>query len=286
MHNLNRSSHDVNHGITHTKKGLSQDKKDFVDNQNLKGDHIDYDENASNGTLNALSPKWTEDQTAERETAYNLYASNRPIIRNHWAELQKNNGNTAIICPFCGLTDAVEMDHFIPRGKERLFPEYSTHYTNLIPLCHNCNLAKGDDWIENGQQIFFNAYFDRLDGIEIFECKISRDPSTGIAYSEIRLKITGTENDVCQRVVNTITRLKLLSLYTRDSNKILRSKTIELKAEYEQQNYRYADQDDYIGAKRGVINAMSSNADDCIAELTYGAIAASDDYWGFVKSQL
>ena len=127
MHNLNKSSHDVDHGIKHTKKGLSQEKKDFIDNQNLKDDHVDYDNKASNGTLNSLTPKWTEDQMDEREIAYNLYSSNRPIIRNHWAELQKKNGNTAIVCPFCGLTDAVEMDHFIPRGKEKLFPEYSTH---------------------------------------------------------------------------------------------------------------------------------------------------------------
>lgn len=286
MHNLNKSSHDVDHGIKHTKKGLSQEKKDFIDNQNLKDDHVDYDNKASNGTLNSLAPKWTEDQMDEREIAYNLYSSNRPIIRNHWAELQKKNGNTAIVCPFCGLTDAVEMDHFIPRGKEKLFPEYSTHYTNLIPLCHNCNLAKGDDWKENGHQIFFNAYFDRLDEIEILECKISRDISTGIAISEIRLKISGYENEVCQRVVNTITRLKLLPLYTTDSNKILRSKTIEFKTEYEQQNTRYAGKDDYIGAKRGVIRTMSSNVDDFIAKLTYSAIAESNEYWDYVKSQL
>lgn len=286
MHNLNRSSHNVNHGITHTKKGLSKEKKDFVDNQNLKDDHLDYDNKASNGTLNTLRPKWTVAQTIERGIAYDLYGSTRPIIRNHWAELERNNGNTAIVCPFCGLTDAEEMDHFIPRGKERLFPEYSTHYSNLIPLCHNCNHLKGDDWIENGQQIFFNAYFDRLDGIEILRCEISREPSTGFVSSEILLRITGRENDICHRVVNTITRLKLLSLYTRDSNKILRSKTIELKTEYEQQNSRYVNQDDYIGAKRGVISTISSIADDFIAKLTYEAIAASDDYWDFVKSQL
>lgn len=286
MHNLNRSSHNVNHGIIHTKKGLSQEKKDFVDNQNLKEDHLDYDNKASNGTLNTLRPKWTEAQTVERGIAYDLYGSTRPIIRNHWAELQRNNGNTAILCPFCGLTDAEEMDHFIPRGRERLFPEFSTHYSNLIPLCHNCNHLKGDDWIEDGQQIFFNAYFDHLDGIEILRCEISREPSTRLVSSKILLRITGRENDICHRVVNTITRLKLLSLYTRDSNRILRSKTIELKTEYEQQNSRYVSQDDYIGAKRGVISTISSNADDIIAKLTYEAIAASDDYWDFVKSQL
>lgn len=286
MHNLNRSSHDVNHGITHTKKGLSQEKKDFVDNQNLKDDHLYYDSKASNGTLNTLRPKWTEAQAVERGIAYNLYGSTRPIIRNHWAELQKNNGNTAIVCPFCGLTDADEMDHFIPRGQERLFPEYSTHYSNLIPLCHNCNLSKGDDWIEDGQQIFFNAYFDRLDGIEILRCEISRDISTGLVLSTILLNITGCENDICRRVVNTITRLKLLSRFSRDSNKILRSKTMELRTEYELQNSRYANKDDYVDTKRRVIKLMSSNADDFIAKLTYNAIADNDDYWDFVTSIL
>lgn len=286
MHSLNKSSHSVNHGINHTKKGLSQEKKDFVDNQNLKDAHLDYDYKASNGTLNTLSPKWTESQSVEREIAYNLYGSTRPIIRNHWTELERNNGNTAIVCPFCGLTDAEEMDHFVPRGKEKLFPEYSTHYSNLIPLCHNCNHSKGDDWIEDGQQIFFNAYFDRLDGIEILRCEISRDLSTGLVSSTILLNITGRENDVCRRVVNTIKRIKLLPRYSRDSNKILRSKTIELKTEYEQQNSRYANSDDYVSAKRGVLSSMSSNADDFIAKLTYTAVADSDDYWNFIKSIL
>ena len=161
MHNLNRSSHDVDHGISHTKKGLSEEKKKFIDDQDIKTSHLDYDQKARTGHLNTLSPKWSETETDERKTAYDLYRSNRPIISNHWKELELQNGNKSIICPFCGLTDAEEMDHFIPRGKEKLFPEYATHYSNLIPLCHNCNLTKGDDWIDNnGKQLFFNAYFD------------------------------------------------------------------------------------------------------------------------------
>lgn len=286
MHNLNRSSHDVNHGIIHTKKGLSQEKKDFIDNQNLKDDHVDYDNKACNGTLNTLKPKWAEAQTFERETAYNLYSSTRPIIRNHWKELQRNNGNIAILCPFCGLTDAVEMDHFIPRGKDRFFPEFSTHYSNLIPLCHNCNHSKGDEWIEDGKQIFFNPFFDRLDGIVIFRCEISREPSTGLVSSTILLNISGYENDICHRVVNTIKRLKLLSLFTKDSNKILRSRTIELKTEFDLQNFRYANRDEYIKVKRDVIHSLSLSSDDFIVKLTYKAIAYSDNYWDFIKSQL
>lgn len=133
---------------------------------------------------------------------------------------------------------------------------------------------------------FFNAYFDRLDGIEILRCEISRDPSTGIVSSAILLNITGHENDICRRVVNTITRLKLLPRFSTDSNKILRSKTMELETEYEQQNSRYANQDDYVGAKRDVISSMSSNADDFIAKLTYSAIADSDDFWNYIKSLL
>lgn len=286
MHNLNRSSHDVNHGIENTKKGLSPTKKKFVDDQGLKKDHLSYDIKAINGRLNTLTPKWKKYEKSEREIAFNLYGSKRPIIRNHWTELEKNNGNKSIVCPICGLTDADEMDHFIPRGQEELFPEYATHYTNLIPLCHDCNHAKGDDWKESGKQIFFNAYFDKLDGIDILKCQILRDSFTGIASSKIVLNITGSENDICWRVVETVKRLKLLPRYTKDSNKILRRKTIEIKTEYSLQNKRYTDKNDYIKVKRDLITTLVSQADDFISKLTYNAIAASDDYWLFIDSQL
>ena len=178
------------------------------------------------------------------------------------------------------------MDHFIPRGKEKLFPEYATHYTNLIPLCHSCNHTKGDDWIEKGRQIFFNAYFDSLKDIEILMCEIIINASTRIPTSKIRLNISGKESDVCWRIVKTINRLDLLPQYSRESNKILRSKSIELKTEYELQNDRYIDKDDFISAKRGVIGAMISKADDFLSKLTFTAIAGSNNYWHFIKSQL
>ena len=76
----------------------------------------------------------------------------------HWEALKAANGGKVLMCPICGLKECSEMDHYVPRS---LFHEFSSHISNLIPLCHDCNQGKHDFWLnDEGQRCFFNAFFD------------------------------------------------------------------------------------------------------------------------------
>lgn len=302
MHNLQRSSKDIDHGIAATKKGLSAAKKNFIDQTNLRLLHEDYDKKAVSGNLNQLKPIWspaviqidpimgkpkrTGPDESAKQMAYSLYGPSRPVIIDHRDELERLNGGKTIICPMCGMNPAKEMDHFAPRGLDS-FPEYATHYTNLIPLCHDCNHTKGEQWLDdNGDQIFFNAYFDILGNLKYIDCVIYKDTSTGLLQAKVIIVVNRNENPICRRVHDTLKKLKLDKAYTENVNSQFRTRLNEHLNEYKKESKRYDNIDDYINSKRGL---MRDNAADTSSHfltlLLFSAIAESDLYWDYIREQ-
>lgn len=67
-------------------------------------------------------------------------------------------------CPCCSITDADEVDHYLPRS---VFGALSLYSKNLIPLCHQCNNKKGTTRdAENNR--FLHAYFESVPTDEMF----------------------------------------------------------------------------------------------------------------------
>jgi hypothetical protein len=62
-------------------------------------------------------------------------------------------------CPFCGISDADELDHHLPRS---IYQAISTYPLNLIPLCHKCNNKKRTVTGENIEERFTHVYFDNF----------------------------------------------------------------------------------------------------------------------------
>lgn len=62
-------------------------------------------------------------------------------------------------CPLCGISDADELDHHLPRS---IYQAISTYPLNLIPLCHKCNNKKRTVTGENVEQRFTHFYFDNF----------------------------------------------------------------------------------------------------------------------------
>lgn len=61
------------------------------------------------------------------------------------------------ICPFCGVTEARSLDHYLPKAK---YPILSVVPNNLIPSCSDCNKGKTDSFpVSKGQQCL-HPYFD------------------------------------------------------------------------------------------------------------------------------
>jgi 5-methylcytosine-specific restriction endonuclease McrA len=244
MHKLNTNPISVVANIDNVAKGLHEPLKSFfsAEKDNLRSSFLHYDSLAkislmSLVTLKALWPDKSEDadKKSKRGLAYNLYKSDRPFVNAHWEALKKANGNHVLMCPICGLEECSEMDHYIPRSS---FPEYSSHVSNLIPLCHKCNHDKSESWLDDsGNRIFFNAFYDQLPA-QIIECSITID----YGYPKVAVSIHKEldKSIPCNAViVHTIGKLKLIEKFQMKADAVMRSELQRLKLDYSTQKQFY-----------------------------------------------
>lgn len=251
MHNFNFTRPDTTESIKSVRYRTGQRKSDFLDKNGdlLVSLHEGYNTKADSDMLSTLTPQWTKpgkkEDYSEHEywVSYDLYESNLKYVSDYWDKLKNLNGGKTLKCPICGLSDCREMDHFAPRS---VFPEYSCHLPNLIPLCHNCNNDKGDAWLDRTRnQIFFNAFFDTDIPESIVECGF--ETSADLIKSRISLSTKlKTTNSQHVRIISTITRLKLLPKFQEEADKVLNRHIRDLKCRYTSEKARYKDISEYL----------------------------------------
>lgn len=106
----------------------------------------------------------------EKSTLKHLYSSKtetakRIIDSVSKAQLLKQAG----ICLSCGIGDADQIDHFLPKEH---FPEFSILHKNLVPICGACNEIKGDN-VPGEITDYFHPMFDELPDVPFFEVSIN-----------------------------------------------------------------------------------------------------------------
>lgn len=251
MHNFNRNCISIDNNLISVGKGLHAKLRAFLNSEkaNMKNAFLLYDAKAMTKpiSLETLSSIWADapkdslavkkDKKEKRDKAFKLYGSNRPFVNNHWEALKKANGGHVLRCPICGLTECSEMDHYIPRS---LFPEYSSHASNLIPLCHDCNQDKHDYWLDHrGERLFFNAFFDKLP-TKIIDCTITINRG----FPQVKISLYGgLEKRNCDDavIIRTIHKLKLLDKFQITANDFIRKEIQLLKSDYSIQKVVYND---------------------------------------------
>lgn len=121
------------------------------------------------------------DQDAIKE----LYSRERKCIDDLWQEVAYVDG-VCVMCPLCGQKPVTDLDHYVPRAK---MPEYSVHLLNLIPTCHECNLDKDEQWLDDkGKRLIFNAYFDCLADVSgLLNCNLVINSSSDIPRVSLSL---------------------------------------------------------------------------------------------------
>ncbi len=85
------------------------------------------------------------------------------------AQLLKQAG----ICLSCGIGDADQINHFLPKEH---FPEFSILHKNLVPICGTCNEIKGDNVPGIGKN-YMHPMFDELPDVPFFEVSINYSAS-------------------------------------------------------------------------------------------------------------
>lgn len=303
MHNFNRSKTSVDSNFEAAKKGLRKTakvpgkkgappkvvaapKRELMrkEEAQLKNSHCEYDKKAADGTLNTLSSIYPPNDS-RYALAHDIYGSGRAFVTAHWEALKTENGGRALVCPICGLENCSEMDHFAPRA---LFPEHSFHLTNLIPLCHNCNFHKHDDWTDDaGHQIFFNAFFDTDLPASIIDCAIKVEG--GIPVAEVSVSSSlNPANPQHWRIEETISRLGLLAKFGSRMNDQLRNVVDQIVAEYKVNGNRYKGIGEFYKSRIQVFREYLAGLknQDFIEKALYTELLKSNTFKKAVKGML
>lgn len=149
----------------------------------IKSYYDEYDKNTNN--LEAVKRHYEDTNGEIPNFLKNLYSRDRADIASLWNSVIKANGNRIIRCPLCGIGNLRHFDHYMPRS---IFPEFSVHSNNLIPLCAECNENKSQVWLnDKHERIIFNAYYD-VPKDNVLTCTISISdnnlPVVEINYSQ------------------------------------------------------------------------------------------------------
>lgn len=251
MHKFNKNPISIDENLNNVGKGLHKEQRLFFENERakLKNAFLNYDSHSTTDpvSLGNLHPIWAENiadtaiqKSAKKEKqdrSFNLYGSSRPFVNNHWEALKAANGGNVLMCPICGLEECSEMDHYLPRS---LFHEFSSHTSNLIPLCHDCNHNKHDYWLNSkGERYFFNAFFDRLPA-KIIDCKITI--RNGFPHVKVSMNNgLNKANYYDSIVLRTFSMLELLRKIQMKADMFMRSETQRLISDYAIQKTNYHD---------------------------------------------
>lgn len=131
------------------------------------------------------------------------------------------------LCPYCSLDTNPDLDHFLPKA---VFPEFSLHARNLVPICTPCNRKK------------LNAFKDKGTGARLF-LHPSAEPSQNARVLEADLSILGRNitvnyqindmgalaDDERALVLRHYTRLGLGARYSRRARSHLASFKVAVK---------------------------------------------------------
>ncbi len=61
--------------------------------------------------------------------------------RGRFCNIRKELNQNIDVCPYCAINEAKTLDHYVSKKKH---PELAACRLNLVPLCHPCNIAKGE----------------------------------------------------------------------------------------------------------------------------------------------
>jgi 5-methylcytosine-specific restriction endonuclease McrA len=242
MHNFTKSDVSIEDNLKDVKRNLQSPKKEFFASKYdiLRSCLEHYDAKGERDELHTLSPLLIispDDSSATRKQktkwqkyANELYGSSRTFVNNHWERLKVLNGGETLMCPICGLTECEEMDHYVPR-EIKSYPEYSSHLSNLIPLCHKCNHDKSIKFLnEAGERIFFNAFYDILNNREILTCVIELDKTEGLPYITINISPSlDSARKPDKYILSTIDELKLIPRFKTRAKQLFKKELVRLE---------------------------------------------------------
>jgi hypothetical protein len=79
-------------------------------------------------------------------------------------------------CPYCGLSEASTLDHYLPKEKH---PQFAVFSRNLVPCCSLCNTRKAELIVDDvtNLRLFLHPYFDEIPGAQWLRLSVTLHPN-------------------------------------------------------------------------------------------------------------
>ena len=154
------------------RKSNGAEKQELQSIEAQMGDcYSDYDMHFTQNDLERMHP--AKVGTDHKDALLGLYGSRVKLVkdfRNRFFEINPQTYNN--LCPYCAINSSNTTDHILPKDP---FPEFAVDVKNLIPVCDECNSAKGDDVLDvYGQKMIINNYTDILPDEQFLHVNISQ----------------------------------------------------------------------------------------------------------------
>lgn len=272
MNNIKPSLFDPQEVLSQIGKNLSKDKKNTLKTltELMRERYELFSDNKH--SLELIQPL---PQDAYSKFMGNLYKRDRAVIKNLWNDVIGQNGSM-FRCPICGIDTVYHLDHYMPKS---IFPEFSIHPHNLIPLCAKCNDNKSQQWLDNNKnRVVFNAYYDQPK-VHVLECSITISENN-LPHVEIFFANHENQWTIHERTINA---LKLMPRITDDLQCILGSVIESIKNNYDNSQDR---QQYYEKCKNYLIKMTSNEKVLENLKLLYDGIVRSIDFEKWIIQQL
>ncbi|WP_327415266.1 hypothetical protein [Streptomyces sp. NBC_01233] len=120
-------------------------------------------------------------------------------------------------CPLCRQGAVRQLDHFMPKS---LFPSLCVDPLNLVPVCGECNLIKGNKSPDRAGNTLLHPYLDRISHQRWLDAQVVHDSGS------VRLKFfvsppTSWDSTLRARVEHHFTLFDLGHRYAVDANRVI-----------------------------------------------------------------
>lgn len=165
---------------------------------------------------------------AQKEALLHAYSvETKPFVR-----LRERLTKRIILadCPFCGLSEASTLDHYLPK---ELHPQFAIYSRNLIPCCASCNTKKNQLVVDEDTDIrlFLHPYFDQVPTEAFVTARVRLRPNAMSLSFSLR-RPPDFPNVPFQHLTSHFRLLDLADRYRKKSLGHLRDERVALRRYY------------------------------------------------------
>ncbi len=163
------------------------------------------------------------------------------------------------LCPYCALTEAKQIDHFLPKS---IFPEFSLYLPNMIVICTDCNTSKDNIAINTTTNTRFalNPYHDiNIYSHDFIVCEILPPFEAAKFNIKITDALSSAEQELCLEHIKTVAiERKIVTLWRNYFDELAK----RLEKTYIKKHTKYNDEEMIEKFKEIILDEIDTKSID------------------------